>query len=129
MLYQPVGQKQTAAVVEATAAAFATLPMSLAWPALADFIQRSAPWALATQRYLAARPAAELALSAVEQAMASASQGRCWSMRRWLGKVWLRRVTSMLRTFLLPSATTAESLSKPKASGQRLPLRFRFTGR
>lgn len=128
VLYRPVGQKQTVAVVDATAVAFATLPMSLAYPALLDFIQRSAPWVLTTQRYLAARPAAEQALSALEQALASASPGRCWSMRRWLGRAWLKRVASMLRISLLPSATTAAPL-RPTPSRLRLSLRFRFTRR
>lgn len=107
VLYKPVGQAQTSGVVEATAEAFATLPLSLAWPALADFTQRSAPWLLATQRFLAARPAAEQALSALQQALASASPGRSWSMRRWLARVWLRLAAKLLTTSSLPSATTA----------------------
>lgn len=107
ILYRPTGQAQTPAVVEATAAAFASLPLSLAWPALADFTQRSAPWLLATQRYLAARPAAGQVLSALERALASASPGRSWSMRRWLGKVWLRHAAKLLTTFSPPFATTA----------------------
>ncbi|MGI4867472.1 MAG: hypothetical protein ACRYFZ_26370 [Janthinobacterium lividum] len=130
ILYRPQGQEKkarTPATVLAVAEAFATLPMSLAWPALTDFMQRSAPWLLATQRYLAALPAAGQALSAVEQAMATASPEPCLSMRRWLGKIWLRRVRSMLTTFLSPSAITAALPSSPRSKNKGLRLLLNFS--
>lgn len=132
ILYRPVGQKQTVAQVTAAAQSFATLPMSLAYPALLDFMQRSAPWALATQRYLAVLPAAEQALSALQTAVATALPARSWSMRRWLTRTWIRLVSTQLRTSLLPSTTTATPPTKPRrraGKGLRLSFRLRFLPR
>jgi hypothetical protein len=108
VLYCPTGQQQTAAIVTAAAEAFAILPMSVAWPAVQAFFTRSLPLATPIQRYFAARPVVEQALSALELALtSSAPRAFSWSMGRWLGRIWIRLVARQLTMFLPPSATTA----------------------
>lgn len=117
ILYLPTGQpvsKQTPASVRAAAEAFATLPMSIAWPAVQAFFTRSLPLATPIQRYFAARPVVEQALSALELALtSSAPRGSSWSMARWWARIWMRLVRRQLMTFLPPSATTAARPSSP----------------
>ncbi len=111
VLYCPQGKEQTADLVQATAQAFETLPMSIAWPCLQNFIVRSMPLALPIQRYLAMRPAVAQALSALEKAAhspVSASLGRSWSMRRWLVKTWLRLAKRTLTISSPPSVSIAK---------------------
>jgi hypothetical protein len=124
VLYTPKGQAQTPQTVRDAADAFETLPMNIAWPCLQNFIVRSMPLALPIQRYLALRPSVEQALSALEEAAhlpVSALRGRSWSMRRWLGRIWLRHVRRILTISSLPSATTA----KPRRLLASLKLRVR----
>lgn len=97
-LYKPEGSALTADVVEASAAALASLPMAIGYVLLLDFWQRSASWALPIQRYLAVRPVVEQMLSALETlSQASASPGRSWNMLRWLIARWIRRVKQALQ--------------------------------
>lgn len=116
VLYQPVGQELTAQVVATSAAALATLPMSLGWPAIANFLLRFTPLAMLTQKHLAAQHTAEQALSALETAATcptSAPRGFSLSMRRWLVRHWIRLVRKQLATSSPPSATTAGPASFP----------------
>jgi hypothetical protein len=100
VLYKPEGTKElTAEVVEASAAALASLPMAIGYTLLLDFWQRSASWALPIQRYLALRPAVEQMLNALETlSQTSALPGRSWNIVRWLFAMWTRHAKKMLRT-------------------------------
>lgn len=121
-LYRPTGQPVTADTTRQAAAAFATLPLSLAWPALQAFLVRSAPMVLAFQKYGTARQAAGQALRALETAAASptsAPRGCCSNMLRWLVRHWIKRVGRQLRTFSPPSASTAAPMRL--ASSPHLP--------
>jgi len=117
VLYTPAGQKQSAVTVRDAALAFATLPLSLAWPAIQSFLLRALPLALATQSYLAARPLVEQVVHALEQGLAtsptSGPRGFYWSTGRWLAKRWLKLARKQLATFLPPSATTAVAPNSP----------------
>jgi hypothetical protein len=132
VLYQVAGQPQTPESVLAASQALASLPVSIAYPALQDFIRRSAPWAQATQRYLAARAAAGQTLSALEAALTtsptSALPGRSWSMRRWLGKAWIRHARKLLKTSSPPSAFTAGSMPPKPSSRPVAPITEPATG-
>jgi hypothetical protein len=113
VLYTAKGQTQTPQSVKEAGDAFETLPMSIAWPCLQNFMVRSMPLALPIQRYLALRPSVEQALSALEQGADSkilASLGRSWSMHRWLGKIWLR----LVRRTLMISSPRSASTAKPR---------------
>lgn len=114
VLYKPAGQKQTTAAVTAAAAAFQSLPMSIAYPALQGFFLRSSHSATPILKFLAVRPEVEKALNALETATASpssASPGRFWNMRRWLITTWLRRVRRKLGISSPHSAFTVAATS------------------
>ncbi|SFP79250.1 hypothetical protein [Hymenobacter arizonensis] len=99
VLYKPEGSELTSAVVEASAAAFTSLPMAIGYALLLDFWQRSASWALPIQRYLAVRPVVEQTLNALETlSRPSASPGRSWNIVRWLIAIWTRHVKKALKT-------------------------------
>ena len=100
VLYAPAGQKQTAAVVAAAQAAFATLPVSVAWPALADFLRAGSSAAQLIGTYSALSTQAEVALLHLEQALqASSASTRCWQKpQRFLLRQWTKSVRATLGT-------------------------------
>lgn len=84
-LYTPEGSPPTLANGQAGAAALDTLPMSLAWPTLLQFV---VPDSLAPpiQRYLALRPMLAQALQAMEAAASAAPRPRR-GLLAWLAAV------------------------------------------
>jgi len=92
VLYKPVGvDEQTSEVVDAAAAAFETLPMSVAWPALTSFTRAGQGSAASTRMYLAVAPKAEALLTTLEQSLASTGASKSffrkplnWGIRRWI---------------------------------------------
>jgi hypothetical protein len=92
VLYCPVGKKQTADVVKASAEAFATLDMAQAWPALQDFLRSSAKPALSIRTALALESQLRAMLETLEQAMPTPTASTTlW--RRMLGalvRLWLK---------------------------------------
>lgn len=108
VLYKPEGRELSRPVVEASAAAFASLPMARGYGLLLDFYQRSAPMATNIQKFFAVRPVAEQVLNALETlSRPLASPARSWSTGRWLLKAYLKRATRTLKACLQPSASTA----------------------
>lgn len=101
VLYCPKGKTQTAEVVGESQAAFATLPMSVAWPALADFMQSSGSAALNIRTVSALKAQASGMLTALEQALATGGASfTFWQkVQRWLFHRWLRNARKMLLTF------------------------------
>jgi hypothetical protein len=100
VLYCPDGKEQTAEVVAAAQEAFAALPMSIAWPALADFMRSSGSAALNIRTVSALEEQARNLVLMLETTMAGASASstfwqklRSWLFRRWLSNV--RKLLSM----------------------------------
>lgn len=97
VLYCPKGKEQTAEVVTATQQAFATLPVSIAWGAIASFCRSSGPVALNIRAASALTAQAQAALAALEQALTSTgSRTSFLSLGRKLGRMWIRRVRKTL---------------------------------
>lgn len=99
VLYCPAGKAQTAKVVGASQQAFATLPMSIAWPALADFMYHSGSAALSIQTCSALSEQTKVLLAILEEAASQtggASRISFSSMQRWLFKRWIRSARKML---------------------------------
>jgi hypothetical protein len=98
VLYRPKGKTQTAEVVEASRLAFATLPVSVAWPALADFMRSSASAALNIRTASALNEQARVTLAALEKTltMAGASSTFWQKAQRSLFRRWLRNARKML---------------------------------
>jgi hypothetical protein len=98
VLYCPKGKTQTGEVVSAAQAAFATLPMSIAWPALADFLRSSASVALNIRTVSALSAQVETMLAALETALQTGGDSRTsyLNLRRRLGRTWIQRVRKML---------------------------------
>lgn len=72
VLYQTDGAEQTAETVAAAAAAFQSLPVSVAWPAVRAFLTAWAPLAAPTQACSVAETELQTALTKMEQALTSA---------------------------------------------------------
>jgi hypothetical protein len=100
VLYCAKGKPQTAEAVAAAQAAFATLPVATAWPALAFFLSSTGPVSLRIQTVSALSGQAEVALATLEQALATPGAfTTCWQRaRRWLASRWLRSARKMLGT-------------------------------
>jgi hypothetical protein len=98
VLYCPQGKQQTAKVVASSQQAFATLPMSVAWPALADFIRSSgsAARSILTVSALEEQTSNLLATLEQAQAMGGASSTFSQKVQRWLFRRWLRSARSQL---------------------------------
>ncbi|MGI4834643.1 MAG: hypothetical protein ACRYFK_14400 [Janthinobacterium lividum] len=97
VLYCPREEAQTREVVRAAAQAFASLPMSVAWPCLADFTRSSGPAALSIQTAGALASQTRQALSSLEQALASGGSGTFWQkLLRSRAQRWLANVQKML---------------------------------
>jgi hypothetical protein len=101
ILFKPAGTEGLPeSVIQATADAFATLPMSVGYPLLLNFWKRSEALALPIQRYLALRPGVEKLRNALEAvSIILAQPASSWSLRRWLTRLWLRLVSKQLKTF------------------------------
>jgi hypothetical protein len=99
VLYCPKGKQQTAEVVSATAEAFATLPMSVAWPALADFLRSSGSVALNIRTVSALSAQVQGLLATLEQALTGGGSFTFWQKaQRSLSRRWLRNARKMLST-------------------------------
>ena len=100
VLYAPAGQKQTAEVVAAAQVAFATLPVSIAWPALLHFFRAGSSAATLSTTYSALSAQAEGALKTLEQALqASSGSTRFWQKpQRFLLRRWIKSVRATLGT-------------------------------
>ena len=97
VLYCPVGRKQTADVVEAAGRAFATLPMSVAWPALADFLRNSGPPAASIRTAWAAEKQLKATLDALEAGLTGTASTTFWQRRRaGLTRWWVKSVHAWL---------------------------------
>lgn len=98
VLYCPQGKAQTAKVVGASQAAFATLPMSIAWPALADFMRSSgsAARSILTVSALSGQVSNLLTTLEQAQAMAGASSTFWQKAQRSLFQRWLRSARRQL---------------------------------
>jgi hypothetical protein len=85
-------------VVASSQQAFATLPMSVAWPALADFIRSSgsAARSILTVSALEEQTSNLLATLEQAQAMGGASSTFSQKVQRWLFRRWLRSARSQL---------------------------------
>jgi hypothetical protein len=97
VLYCPQEQ-QTAKVVAAAQQAFATLPMSIAWPALADFMRSSGSAARNILTVSALEGQVSNLLTTLENAsqMAGASSTFSQKVQRWLFRLWLKNAKSRL---------------------------------
>jgi len=100
VLYAPKGQPQTAQVVAQAQAALASLPMSIAWPALADFLRAGSSVAQLIGTYSALRAQAEVALQSLEKALAASSGStRFWQKPlRFLSAQWIKSARATLTT-------------------------------
>lgn len=96
VLYCPAGQTQTAEVVRDTAAAFASLPLAIAWPALQDFIGSSGSAAANILSASALQSKVGALLSTLEAATSGASSTFWRRPLNWLVRIWLRNVRKML---------------------------------
>ena len=102
VLYREQGTEQDPASVSAATKAFHSLPMSVAWPAVAAFLTAWAQSAWRIQAYSAAKLQVETALRTVEQtltqATVGASPGRSSRILGWLGKRYVRSVRGQLKS-------------------------------
>ncbi len=98
VLYCPAGRTQSADMVESVARAFASLPMSTAWPALADFLRSGASAALHIRTVWALEKQAKTILETLEVAVTTDGDSRISfsNMRRWLTRRWVRAARKML---------------------------------
>lgn len=98
VLYCPAGKLQTAKVVATSQAAFATLPMSVAWPALADFMRSSGSVARNILTVSALEGQVSNLLTTLEQAQAMAGASSTFWQRaqRFLFRRWLRSARRQL---------------------------------
>jgi len=118
VLYAPAGStKQTAASVASNAAALASLPMSIAWPALMGFMMRSLPFTEPIRKYGVVRQQAEQVVSALEKLTSppSASPGRFSNMPHWLLSRLIQRVSNQLKT----SSPRSVSIAAPRRSRRK----------
>ncbi|MDO7849909.1 hypothetical protein Q5H92_26355 [Hymenobacter sp. M29] len=126
VLYKPAGKKPlfgpapdvplTADVVEASARAFESLPMSVAWPLIGNFLSRSAATATSIAKFLAVQPAAEQLLSAMETHLTTSGRsGFCWNFAAWALVRWTKRVRNRLTISSLPFAFTGPLTSSSSA--------------
>ena len=94
VLFCPEGEQQTPEVVRDAAAALASLPMSIAWPALNGFFLRGATYSVAIRTALDAQAQVAKLLAAVEEQMNSPAHfSRFWQRPlRWLTRHWLTNV-------------------------------------
>lgn len=93
VLYCPVGEAQTADVVERTTDAFARLPVAVAWPALLDFLRSGANAALHIRNSSALLAATHTLLAELETSLTATGGGSSTSsqrLRRWLIRTWIR---------------------------------------
>lgn len=96
VLFMPVdAAEQSADVVSAAAEAFASLPVSVAWPVLLDFLRSGASVALHIRNSSALHTTTTQLLTTIEQAVSSppmpgASFTLSLRLRRWLIRTWTR---------------------------------------
>ena len=102
VLFCPEGEQQTPEVVRDAAAALASLPMSVAWPALNGFFLRGASYSVTIRTALDAQAQVAKMLAAVEEQMNSPARfSRFWQRPlRWLTLRWL---TSVRKTVAMSS--------------------------
>jgi hypothetical protein len=101
VLYCPINEEQTAEVVDRTAAAFASLPMAQAWPALHAFFLSSGKQAASIRLSSELVGEATNALTTLEEALSlrrGVSPGPLQSIVRWLVRHWLRLAKRRLAT-------------------------------
>ncbi|HEX8658452.1 MAG TPA: hypothetical protein VF690_12990 [Hymenobacter sp.] len=96
VLYCRVGAVQDTDAVEAAAEAFTRLPVSVAWPALLDFLRSGASAALHIRNFSGVVAATQQLLQELEAATAGGSS-RYWPrLQRWLTRTWIRSAKSLL---------------------------------
>lgn len=98
VLYRRKGAEQTAETVEAATAAFQTLPVSVAWPALAFFLRVGWSCAHSFHSSLVLRERLLSTLTALEQHLPESTGPRRFSLKPlpWLTRTWMRSVRGML---------------------------------
>ena len=98
VLYKPLGEAQTADVVERTALAFESLPVSIAWPAIMDFLRSGASVARHIRNSSALVSETKELLSQLESASRTggASFRYLSKLRRWLILTWIRSARAQL---------------------------------
>jgi hypothetical protein len=98
VLYCPAGKEQTAEVVASAQEAFANLPMSIAWPALADFMRSSGSAALNIRTVSALEEQVKSLVRTLETATegASASSTFLQKLQRSLFRRWLSNAKKLL---------------------------------
>lgn len=91
VLFVPKGKTLTAELHQASTAALATLPVSVAWPCMRNFIASGATATLHIATFLAASAQANLALDSLETALQTSSASTRfwrpplrWALRRWI---------------------------------------------
>ncbi|RZK55439.1 MAG: hypothetical protein EOO59_10580 [Hymenobacter sp.] len=101
MLYCAAGQEQTREVVAAAQVAFATLPLSIAWPALQDFMRSSGSVALNIRTVSALSEQVSGLLETLTQASQTGGASFTFSQKaqRWLFRRWLRNAKNRLSIF------------------------------
>lgn len=98
VLYKPVGETQTADVVERTALAFESLPVAVAWPALLDFLRSGASVARHIRDSSALVNETTELLNQLEAATLTAGGSFRFlsKLRRWLILTWIRSARARL---------------------------------